>query len=77
MYFYEHYHYGNESAYNALELVNPTCPAHFHRIRNACKLLRETNVPIAEIAFRCGYDSIQTFNRNFIAVEGTTPRYYR
>ena len=47
------------------------------RIRNACKLLRETNVPISEIAFRCGYDSIRTFNRNFIAVAGTTPRYYR
>lgn len=47
------------------------------RLEQACRLLRETDESIAQIAYSCGFSSesylIQTFRRNI----GTTPNAYR
>ena len=47
------------------------------RITQAAKLLRESNLPVSEIAFSCGFAAVNTFHRAFKAHQGTTPCKYR
>lgn len=47
------------------------------RIRNACELLRKTDSQVADIAFRCGFSTLSTFNRNFRSVTGCSPVEWR
>jgi AraC-like DNA-binding protein len=47
------------------------------RINASAKLLRETPLPIKEIARRTGYDELPHFYRAFKTVLGTTPKRYR
>lgn len=47
------------------------------RIRNSCRLLYETELPILEIAMQVGYNSISSFNRNFSELMETTPTKWR
>ena len=47
------------------------------RVSKACEMLSETELPISEIAFLCGFGGISQFNRSFRADIGTTPRDYR
>ncbi len=46
------------------------------RIRRACELLKENRFSVTEIAFKCGYDTVRTFNRNFRTITGKTPKEY-
>lgn len=43
------------------------------RIERAATLLRDTNLPITEIAFHTGWGSLGTFGRTFRDVTGETP----
>lgn len=47
------------------------------RIRNARRLLAETDLPIAVIAEKAGYETEAHFNRRFKQLEGITPGKYR
>ncbi|MGI5959799.1 MAG: AraC family transcriptional regulator [Massiliimalia sp.] len=47
------------------------------RISDACRMLRMSDLPITEIAFRCGFSSPRSFNRAFSKYTQTTPREYR
>ncbi len=47
------------------------------RIRRACALLRESTLPITEIALRCGFSDSNYFSRAFRKVNGITPSQYR
>lgn len=47
------------------------------RIRRACVLLRETALPITEVALRCGFSDSNYFSRAFRKVNGITPSQYR
>ncbi len=47
------------------------------RINEAKKLLAETELPVVEIAFQCGYGSASHFNRIFKSVENCSPNDYR
>ncbi|WP_167959123.1 AraC family transcriptional regulator [Anaerosporobacter faecicola] len=47
------------------------------RIRHACYLLEQTNAPISEIAFQCGYESLRSFHRNFKKITNHVPNDYR
>jgi AraC-like DNA-binding protein len=47
------------------------------RIRQACILLDTTDLPLAGIGNRCGYDSIFSFSRAFKADKGIPPTAYR
>jgi AraC-like DNA-binding protein len=48
-----------------------------YRIRVACQLLRDVEQPITDIAYRSGFNSIETFNRVFKKTTGWTPSAYR
>jgi AraC-like DNA-binding protein len=47
------------------------------RVNYACYLLIYTEKNITEIAFLCGYESIRSFNRNFVKIKLCTPKDYR
>lgn len=48
-----------------------------HRMAEAARLLRETDLPVAEIAGRVGYDSQSKFTAAFKSVCESLPREYR
>ena len=44
------------------------------KVEEAVRLLRENKgLPVTEIAFRCGFNTIRNFNRIFKEVTGCTP----
>lgn len=47
------------------------------RIKNACKLLLETNKSITDIAFECGFNDSNYFGDAFRHVKGMSPNKYR
>jgi AraC-like DNA-binding protein len=50
---------------------------HELRIKEAKRLLRETDLNVAEIAFKLGYATPSHFNREFKSREGMTPTAFR
>ena len=48
-----------------------------YRISNACYMLSNTNATVLECAMESGYESLRSFNRNFMAHIGKTPTEYR
>ena len=50
---------------------------NYLRINFAQKLLRNTELPVKEIAFECGYSSVVYFNQKFKKLTGLSPRAYR
>ena len=47
------------------------------RIRRASALLRESTLPITEIALRCGFGDSNYFSRAFRKASGMTPSQFR
>lgn len=47
------------------------------RIGIACKELLDTNLSVAEIGYKCGYENISYFNRRFRKVKNISPTDYR
>jgi len=47
------------------------------RVGQACRALLETDLSIAEIAFRSGYNNLSNFNRRFLELRGVNPRSFR
>jgi AraC-like DNA-binding protein len=47
------------------------------RIDFSCKLLKGTGLPVSQIAFQSGYNSLPYFNRKFMELTGLTPKEYR
>lgn len=47
------------------------------RLKNACKLLLDTTSPIKEIAYKCGFNSLEYFHTTFKKFYGITPAKYR
>jgi len=48
-----------------------------YRVQKAIELLQRGEVQIQEVAEKVGYDSLRTFNRNFLKIVGKTPRDFR
>jgi AraC family transcriptional regulator len=57
--------------------MSPTNYIAERRIERAKKLIRETDLPIAEIALRSGFSSQSHFTTSFRRVAGVTPRCFR
>lgn len=47
------------------------------RIQAACEFLKTTDEPIADIAYKCGFTTNSTFNRNFKQIMGMPPVEWR
>lgn len=47
------------------------------RVREACRLLAETDLSITDIAYRCGFGNLANFNRRFLREKLMPPRDYR
>lgn len=47
------------------------------RIRMACDYLKTTDEQVADIAFKCGFPTLSTFNRNFKKIQGSSPNEWR
>lgn len=47
------------------------------RIQNACEMLRRTDDTVANIAYKCGFFTLSTFNRNFKHSTGVSPVEWR
>lgn len=48
-----------------------------HRVREACRLLAETDQPVTAIMFEAGFQTKSNFNREFRRITGTTPVAWR
>lgn len=47
------------------------------RLTAASSMLKNTGLPIGEIALRCGFRTLSNFNRQFLAAFGTSPNKFR
>ncbi|WP_178020934.1 AraC family transcriptional regulator [uncultured Paenibacillus sp.] len=56
-----------------------TLVAYINRVRieEACALLRETELPVTDIAYRVGYQSVTHFGRVFKKAKAVSPQSYR
>ncbi|MCK8486696.1 AraC family transcriptional regulator [Paenibacillus sp. MBLB2552] len=56
-----------------------TLVAYINRVRieEACALLRETELPVTDIAYRVGYQSVTHFGRVFKKAKALSPQSYR
>lgn len=73
----------NYNYYYLSGFVNKTIGINFSRLVNeyrisaAQNMLSNTDMLITDIASACGYDSIRSFNRNFLNITGKTPEDYK
>ena len=47
------------------------------RMKHACQLLRSTDIPISDVAFRCGFNDPKYFSRCFRQSTGMTPTEFK
>lgn len=47
------------------------------RLGHASRLLIDTNQPVSEVAYNCGFNNISNFNRLFKKKKGCTPKLFR
>ncbi len=64
-------------AFSACMKMGPLEYLNMVRIQNACELLKKTDDTAANIAYKCGFTTISTFNRNFRQATGVTPMEWR
>lgn len=50
---------------------------NFRRIQHACLLITTTDLPYIQISHMCGFDSLRSFNRNFLKYCNCTPSEYK
>lgn len=43
----------------------------------ACDYLKTTDMQVADIAYKCGFPTLSTFNRNFKKIQGSSPNEWR
>ena len=57
--------------------MSPVEYINWVRIRTACGELKRTNDTVGDIAVRCGFSTLSTFNRNFHRIMGISPQQWR
>ena len=66
------FHYLSKAFHKRIP-INFSQYVNLYRIENATFLLHNTDLPITEIALKCGFQSIRNFNRVYSSVTGSTP----
>ncbi|MCP3764822.1 AraC family transcriptional regulator [Domibacillus sp. A3M-37] len=69
------YHFSR--VFKKLTGMNFVYYVNYNRIRKSMILLQNNEEPISQIAFKTGFNSIQTFNRQFKELNGCSPSQYR
>ncbi|WP_137129877.1 AraC family transcriptional regulator [Rhizobium sp. FY34] len=64
-------------AINRITGLNVSQFVNNRRIREACRLLEETEKPLTEIMFDCGFSTKSNFNREFRRVTDASPSQWR
>ncbi len=65
------------SAVNTLRAMNVPRYVNTFRIRDACRILEETDMPVTEVVFAVGFTTKSNFNREFQRVTGLNPSAWR
>jgi len=65
------------SAVNTLRAMNVPKYVNTFRIRDACRILEETDMPVTEVIFAVGFTTKSNFNREFQRVTGLNPSEWR
>jgi AraC-like DNA-binding protein len=47
------------------------------RIKQACKMLTETDEPVSQICYACGFDTLSNFNKQFKDITQKKPTQYK
>jgi transcriptional regulator GlxA family with amidase domain len=47
------------------------------RLAHVTRMLVDTTLPIADIAYKCGFNNLANFNRTFKSKKGCTPKEFR
>ena len=72
------YHYNYLSGYISQHLGLHFCAfVNLYRADYACELLQQPELSISTVAQQCGFETIRSFNRNFLRFQGCTPQAYR
>lgn len=72
------YHYNYLSGYISQHLGLHFCAfVNLYRADYACELLRQPELSVSAVAQQCGFDTIRSFNRNFLRFQGCTPQAFR
>ena len=77
--FFIDYKIGNDfsTVFTSLNGLKPWDYITIRRIEKSKSILKDTDLPIIEIADKCGYDNISYFNRMFKRITGFSPTEYR
>ncbi len=57
--------------------ISPVKYLNICRLRHACEMLNNSDLSTTEIAMKCGFQSVRTFNRTFKLELNCTPREYK
>lgn len=75
---YTGYHYNYLSAWLHRQMnIGFSALVNEYRVDLASDLLKQTDLPVIEIAGRCGFETVRTFNRSFLRLRGITPTEFR
>ncbi|MGI5877495.1 MAG: helix-turn-helix domain-containing protein [Christensenellales bacterium] len=75
-----HFYISVTYLYRLMKNIGNTSPAHYLtqlRAERAAQLLRESDMTVADVSSACGFESEQSFYRNFKRMHGCTPSQYR
>ena len=70
------YHYFSR-LFHSLFGMNFRKFVNLYRIEQACQMLQQTDLSISQIALDCGFRTVRSFNRAFLAHTGCAPSQYR
>lgn len=57
--------------------ISPLEYINLVRVHTACEYLKKTDIPVSDIAYKCGFITLSTFNRNFRHIMGNAPCEWR
>ncbi len=65
------------TAINRVKSMSVSQYVNDYRVRDACRLLADTDEPITRIMFDAGFQTKSNFNREFLRVTGMSPKAWR